>query len=190
MMKYILKSLIMATLLSLSGLLQAAGTPFTYNYLDVGLRLADRDGIDATGIGAEGSFQIQPRLRVKAIFQYLDADDFDGELEDIGASIGYYTELDPQSHFVFDVGLMYEYFSAGNFDDDDTGIKLDGTLRHQLNEKLEFNAGINYIDIFDDDDIGILLAGIFQIAPKMHAQVRYESIFETDTFSFGVRMLF
>jgi len=139
---------------------------FDYNFLTLGYGSVDFDdvGVDGSGFTLGGSYAMTDSYY--AFFDYsaasLDAG-IDATLW--GAGFGYHRALSDQVDLV--AKLSYEYVEldiplAGSFDD--SGLGLAVGVRYAQSEKLELNAGINYVDFSDGgDDTGFELGALYSI---------------------------
>ena len=139
---------------------------FDYNYLTLGYGSVDFDdlGVDGNGFTLGGSYAMTDSYY--AFFNY-NAASLDADIDTTlwGAGFGYHRALSDQIDLVAE--LSYEYFEldiplAPSIDD--TGLGLAVGVRFAQSEKLELNAGINYVDYSDGgDDTGFELGALYSI---------------------------
>ncbi len=139
---------------------------FDYNFLTLGYGSVDFDdvGVDGNGFTLGGSYAMTDSYN--AFFDYSAAS-LDAGIDTTrwGAGFGYHRALSDQVDLVAE--LSYEYLEfdipqVGSIDD--TGLGLAIGVRFAQSEKLELNAGINYVDYSDGgDDTGFELGALYSI---------------------------
>lgn len=166
-----------------------------YDYLEGGLLFGDYNGPDSLGLGLRGSYRLPrlPRLRLLAGVAVHDLDDPDGEAYDILLGAGAIIPLQPRlTDAVVDFALLHSAYDldppgARSIDDDDTGLRLAGYVRHRLTEALQLEGGLNYVDLFDDDDLGLNLGLYYEIAPRAALSLRFDDEADRELISVGLR---
>ena len=162
---------------------------FNYDYVDLGYRTGEIfETVDVSDFGAEASQVLAPNFRLKAAADVLDADDVDADGYRVAVQGGFFTALAPNMDVVVDAGLVYIEFEGNSFENDDTGVKLDGILRFRVDPRLELNAGLSYVDIFDDSDTGLHLAGLYSLNKSTALLVRFDDNDALELWTFGVRL--
>lgn len=157
---------------------------FNYNYVDLGVGTGEvSDTEDVTTLGAEASRVLAPNVRLKAGADWLDFDNRDSGYR-VAVQGGFFTGLAPKVDLVVDAGLLYVDVDVN----DDTGVKLDGTLRLRIDPRLELNAGLSYVDVFDDSDTGLHLAGLYALNRGTSLFVRFDDHDLLELWTFGVRL--
>ncbi len=157
-----LRSSLIVLLLAFSASASADG--FDYNYLTLGYGSIDFDevGVDGDGYAIAGSFSIAPKFHVFAGYNGGNLD-FDIDVTTWGAGFGYNTTLSDKVDAY--ARLSYEYIEvdvplAGSVDD--SGLGFGVGLRFAASDKVELNAGINYVDYGDaGDDTGFEAGGLY-----------------------------
>ena len=139
---------------------------FDYDFLSVGYGSVDFDdlGVDGTGFSIGGSYAITDAYY--AFFDYNAASlDAGVDTTTWGAGFGYHRSMSDKVDLV--ASLSYEYFEfdiplAGSFDD--SGLGLSVGFRIAQSDKLELNAGINYVDYGNGgDDTGFKLGALYKV---------------------------
>ena len=139
---------------------------FDYDFLSVGYGSVDFDeiGVDGTGFTIGGSYAITDSY--VAFFDYSAASlDAGVDTTTWGAGFGYHRSMSDKVDLV--ASLSYEYLEfdiplAGSFDD--SGLGLSVGFRIAQSDKLELNAGINYVDYGDSgDDTGFELGALYKV---------------------------
>ncbi len=142
----------------------ASAGDFDYNYFSLGYATIEFDdvNVDGDGFGLAGSYAINEDFHVFAGYEAAGLD-FDIDATTLGAGIGWHTGLSPVVDLV--ANLSYQYVELdtpgpGNFDD--SGLGLGVGLRFAASDKVELNAGINYVDLSDSGgDTGFSLGGLY-----------------------------
>jgi opacity protein-like surface antigen len=157
-----LRSTLLILLLVFSA--SASAEDFSYNYLTLGYGNTDLDvaSVDGDGFLIGGSYGFTDSIHGFA--NYEDAGlDFDIDVTRYNLGIGYNTSVsDTVDMFA---RLSYEYLEFdlplgfGSVDDDGYGLGVG--LRYAAGEKVELNAGVNYVDYGDGDDTGFELGGLY-----------------------------
>ncbi len=144
----------------------ASADDFDYDFLTLGYGSVDFDdrGFDGSGFTLGGSYAMTDSYY--AFFDYSAASlDAGTDATLWGAGFGYHRALSDQVDLV--AKLSYEYVEldipqAGSFDDSGLGLAIG--VRFAQSEKLELNAGINYVDYSDGgDDTGFELGALYSI---------------------------
>ncbi len=160
--------------LSLIGLIlafsaSANAEDFDYDFLSLGYGNVDFDGPggDGNGFTLGGSYAM-----TNTYYAFLDYNAASlGQGVDAtlwGAGFGYHRGMSDKVDLVAE--LSYESFKIdnsqpGNFDD--SGLGLSVGFRFAYSEKLELNAGINYVDYSDvGNDTGFEFAALYDVNDK------------------------
>lgn len=189
----------LALALALAAPAQAQDAPapagLDYDYLEGGLLFGDYDGPDSLGLGLRGSYRLPglPKLRLLAGVAVHDLDEPDGEAYDLLVGAGVIVPLQPRlTDLVVDFGLLHSAYDldppgARSVDDDDTGVRLAGYVRHRLAEGLQIEGGLNYVDLFNDDDLGLNLGLYYDIAPRATLLLRFDDEAGRELLGVGLR---
>lgn len=152
----------------------AAAQGFDYSYLQLSYGNVEFDNInvDGGGFGLSGSYAINPHWHAFAGYEGLGLD-FGVDATTLAAGIGYNTELTPAVDLVGRLSYQYiELDSSGSGSVDDNGLGLGVGLRFAATERLELDAGIDYVDFGDGgDDTAFSAGGLYNF---------------TDAFSVGL----
>ena len=156
------RSMLGLALLALSAVTNAE--TFDYTYVSLGYGTTELDGVDADGdgFGIDGSVAISDNFHLFAGYSNSSFD-FDVDANTLAAGIGYNTSLTNVVDFVGRVSYQYvELDAPGLSGVDDNGIGLGVGLRYAASERLELDAGINYVDLSDSgDDTSFGLGGLY-----------------------------
>ena len=152
----------------------ASAQGFDYNYLSLGYGNVEFDdvGVDGDGFGVGGSYAVNESFHLFAGYSSAGLD-FDVDAMNWDAGIGYHTGLTEVMDLVASLSYEYVEFDTPGFGSfDDSGLGLGIGLRFAASDKLELNAGINYVDLSDSgDDTGFEAGGLYSF---------------TDVFSLGL----
>ncbi len=137
---------------------------FDYNYVSVGYGNMELDNVDVDGdgFGVGASFALAPNYHLFAGYDSADLD-YGVDASTIALGMGYNRSLSP----VVDVigRLSYQYVELdvpGLGSVDDNGLGLGVGLRYAATQKLELDAGIDYVDYNDSgDDTALGLGGLY-----------------------------
>lgn len=141
---------------------------FNYNYGQIDYLSGDFDGF-----GISGSFVINNELFVRADYVGVTNDNpiFDVDYSQISFGAGYHMPIQPETDAVFTVSIVDADHDPGQ---DDTGLLLTASVRHNLAHKIEVSGGAHYINVFDDD-FGLHAEVRYAIDEKMSAGLGYIS---------------
>lgn len=166
----------------------AKGQLFSYNYAQ--LSLVDLDsGFD--GFKIEGSFDMNRELALTTSYMSTDNSGyFDYDLFTLG--LAYHTRLTglPRSDLVLHgefQNASQEYHRFGHaHDDDETGLRLGATLRHQAQKNIELFGDLSYSSLYDNDLA--LTAGANLALNQQFSVVGAIELSDDDMLLLGVRM--
>jgi hypothetical protein len=133
---------------SLAAPLAMAAPEPQYTYGEVGFSHTDvGDGIDGDGLAVRGSYALHPNVHAIVGFEALSLDRrTDGTWFNIGA--GFNMPFRPGLDGVFRVSFVHANVDPpGPGDHDADGFSLEVLGRVMLNEELELNAGVRYLDL-------------------------------------------
>lgn len=148
---------------------------FNYSYTDIGALLVDKDGVDATGIGAVISHDIKNDMRLRLGYAYSQGNDIDLWIDDLLVSAGYRMKLDSSMQLVVDAGLITEWFETNAGATSDTTVHLEGALRIDAGDDVELYGGVTYHSLFDDSDLGFNAGVIFSSNPNLSFGINVSS---------------
>ena len=154
------RSVFFIMLLALSA--SASAQDFNYNYFSLGYSSVDFDDInvDGDGLALRGSYAISENVHVFAGYQDADLD-FSVDASTWNIGVGYNTSVSETVDVV--ARLSYENVEInipGPGSADENGYGLGVGLRYAAGDKLEFEAGISYVDLSDAGDDTSLDAGV------------------------------
>lgn len=141
---------------------------FDYNFLTLGYGSIDLDGgPDGNVFTLGGSYALTDTYFA---FANYGAGSLDAGIDTTSwdAGFGYHRALSDQVDFVAELAYVYfevDYPQFGS--DDDSGLGLAVGFRFAQSEKLELNAGINYVDFGDrGGDTGFALGALYDVNDK------------------------
>jgi hypothetical protein len=184
-MNGVLRALLVATALlapALSSAQQASKTPrsgFDYNYAELSYDKHDfdvsraPDNIDGDGFTLSGSFKVAEDWHVYASYGTANLD-FGIDVDTWVLGLGYNYSLKPNVDLYGRVLYVDQSASAGGFSAHDNGLGLQFRVRGRVNDKVELEGGIQYLDVASSDT-------------SLQASVRY---YFTRAFSAGVGVTF
>jgi hypothetical protein len=147
----------------------------SYTYVELGYDTNDFNDLDANALTLSGSFKINRDWHVYASYSSTDLD-FRVDVDTLAIGAGYRYAIKDN----VDLYGRVLYFSSdihvpGPFESDsDNGLGLQFRIRSRINQHLEVEGGIQYVDVHDSDT-------------SLQANVRYHF---TDQFSAGVGLNF
>jgi Outer membrane protein beta-barrel domain len=172
----------------------ASAEDFSYNYLYLGYGTLDVDdvNVDGDGFGIGGSFAISDMFHVFANYQAADLN-FNVDATIWNAGLGYHRGISPTMDLVASVSYEYVELDAPGFGNvDDSGLGLGVGLRYAAGEKLEFNGGIDYVDLSDSgNDTSLSLGALYDFSDAFSVGVSgswgddFSSYMLTGRFYFG-----
>jgi hypothetical protein len=124
-----------------------------YTYADGRLVMLDPDGPGDSleGLRVGGSMVFQQDIFGIANLTLLD------DYTQLDFGIGLSHPLSASTDLVGTAGITWAEYEAGPFDDDDTGIFLNGGVRSMMGPQFELGGYVGYAETFGDGDI--LLTG-------------------------------
>ena len=155
---------------------------FSYRYVEAGYITQDFDGgFDWDGLGARIAWGIDEHLFIRAEAALFDGDldygfgsaDVDGFL--LGGGLGFHTPLKTGTDLVLTGDLlMIDYDVDFIGDDDDTGIRVTGGVRHRASDQLELSGGV-FLENVDESEFGLFGQGMVKVADQLDvgASVRF-----------------
>ncbi len=185
------RSILLIALLAFASAAGAQG--FDYNYVTLGYSQVDFDdvNIDGDGIELAGSFAINEDFH--AFGSYGQAD-LDGGIDasELSIGLGYNHSLSPAVDFVGSVSYEYvEIDVAGLGSVDDNGFGLGIGLRFHPADKIEVDAGIQYVDLSDSgSDTGFGAGFQYYITDAITIGVSAEWADDVSRYGLGGRFYF
>lgn len=164
---------------------------FSYNFVQFSLGSSETDvenvDIDGDSFGLSGSFEVSENAYF--VVGYTSSDfDFDIDQEIIGAGVGFHTDSGEKTDLIGEIVVVNAEIEQPQLgSDDDSGLGLMFGVRHSLNNNIEVNANISYVDLFDDDSTGFGLGGRFYANESFSLGLGYSTSDDTDGFSISFR---
>jgi len=121
-----------------------------------GFGSADDDG---DGFGAKGRFAIADNMFVSGEYQSVSYDDFDIDIDQIRAGVGFNSPLGAQASFF---GLA-EFINADIDDESDNGYGVHGGVQFAVSDSISLKGSIGYVDFGDADGIEYLVGAAFKL---------------------------
>lgn len=148
----------------------------SYSYVEGGYVSRDSRGVDDDGLRLGISGAVAPQVAL--IGEYAGT----GDYSQLSAGAIFHTPID-RSLDAFGGATLEQ---ADNGHDDDTGFGLRAGLRWSFAQHFELSPEIRHTSLFDHSDTSLRLAGLFNFAPKLHAQAALQSG-DDDRFEAGLR---
>lgn len=152
---------------------------FDYNYAELSYDKHDYDvsgapgNIDGDGFTLSGSFKVADTWHVYASYGTANLD-FGIDVDTWVLGLGYNYSLKPNVDLYGRVLYVDQSASAGQFSSHDNGLGLQFRVRGRVNDKVELEGGIQYLDVASSDT-------------SLQGSVRY---YFTRAFSAGVGVTF
>jgi hypothetical protein len=129
---------------------------FDYTFVDAGLVDTEIDvgpgDISGDGIGVNGSFSVSDNVHIIAGYSDLDYDfGFSGSSMNVGA--GFHTGINEDLDFVADVSYIDAEVDTPFGSADEDGYGIGAGIRARAGEKIELDAGLQYVDLDDSDTV-------------------------------------
>jgi hypothetical protein len=175
--------LISSLLIPALGAAQEGGRPakssFNYTYVELGYDETDFDvgpgnDVDGDGLTLSGSFRLTDDWHLFAAYGQDDLDfgiDVDSYAIGVGYSYPVRNDIDIYGRVLY-IDQEVDFPGPGSADDDGLGLQF--RVRGRVNDKVELEGGLQYIDVGDSDT-------------SLQASARY---YFTKAFSAGVGITF
>lgn len=173
-----------------------------YRYIEANYRYVDPRGGDLNGshgLGVTLSIDLPTMFFVKGSFNWSSGEgtknvrgaakaDYDLSVITIGG--GAFIPLTDKLHFVGEVGLVYANLSSSgrNVSYTDGGIYVRPSLRYQMVDWLELQAGVTISSADDYDSKVIDFGAYFRVFPQMDMNIGMDLGDETRTMRAGARL--
>lgn len=164
-----------------------------YTFVEAGFVNADFDAagvdVDGDGLGINGSFAISDDYFLYAEYSSLGFD-FSIDLNRLAIGGGAHFDLSPTIDFVGTLAYLdYEVDTGviGSFSEDGYGIGLG--LRGTLESKIEWEAGLDYVDV-GESDTTFRVDGRYYFTDTFAAGVGAALDDDVNIYSIGFRMEF
>ncbi|SKA92604.1 hypothetical protein SAMN02745166_01918 [Prosthecobacter debontii] len=173
-----------------------------YRYLEAGYRYVDPQGgeLDGShGLGVTLSIDLPTIFFLKGTINWSSgtgkknvrgATEADYDLAVITVGGGAYMAVTPKLHFVGEIGLVYANLSSSgsNISYSDAGIYVRPSLRYQLVDWLELQAGVTVSSADDYDSKVVDFGAYFRVFPQVDMNLGMDLGDETRTIRAGARM--
>jgi hypothetical protein len=184
-MKGVSRAVLVATVLLVPALSSAQQTSkpaksgLDYNYAELSYDKHDfdvsraPDNIDGDGFTLSGSFKVADEWHVYASYGTANLD-FGIDVDTWALGLGYSYSLKPNMDLYGRVLYIDQSADVGPFSAHDNGLGLQFRIRARVNDKVEVEGGVQYLDVASSDT-------------SLQASVRY---YFTRSFSGGVGITF
>jgi hypothetical protein len=145
-----LRSLLLLTAFSLSG--TAIAQNFDYSFIQGSYVQLELDEFDGDGFGLDGSLAVTDHFHVFGSYSTADFD-FGIDVNQMSAGVGFNTPVSDAVDVIASVAYEWAEVEApgfGSVDEDGYGLGLG--LRAMVNQAIEVDGGISYVDLGDDSD--------------------------------------
>jgi len=179
------------------------GTPLlNYSYVEAGYRFVAPkvEGANGShGLGVALVMDLPTVFFLKGSFSWgsgsgektaTGATNADYKLSTISIGGGAYMAITPKLHFVGELGLIYANFDAQGLNKSytDGGIYVRPSLRYQVVDWMELQAGVTVSSASDYDSKSFDVAGYFRVLPQLDLNVGADFGDATRTFKTGARL--
>ncbi|HEY7671405.1 MAG TPA: hypothetical protein VIC71_04240 [Gammaproteobacteria bacterium] len=147
---------IVTALLSLSLPCVLNAADFDYTFVDAGLVDTEIDvgsvDVSGDGIGINGSIGVSDNLHIVAGYNDLDYDfGISGSTWNVG--LGFNTDINDDLDFVADVTWIDAEVDTAFGSASEDGYGVSGGIRAHVGEKVELDAGLQYVDLDESDTV-------------------------------------
>jgi hypothetical protein len=157
------------------------GSMLNYQYLELGYRYRDPKGgaYDGShGFGGSLVLELPATFFIKASMDWTSGSgdrsvagvrNADYDLSTISVGGGVYMAIKPNLHFVGEAGFLYANFDADRASRSFTeaGIYMRPSLRYQMVDWLELQAGVTVTSMDDYDGRVVDVGGYFRVLPQL-----------------------
>jgi opacity protein-like surface antigen len=190
---------------ALYGAIVAAFTPnllladMNYTFVEVSLLDVEAEArtigggrvdVDGDGFEIAGSYELNDQFFVFGKWQDQDLDfGFDGRTVELGGA--YVHSFSDKLDFIGQLSYIDTEVKAGNATLDDDGLGLGGGIRARVNDNVQLDAGLKYVD-FDDsgNDTGFTFGGRYYYNENLAVGASADFNDNADTLRIGVRFEF
>lgn len=170
----------------------ATAADLQYDYIEGGYQSVDLDtpNVDGDGLFLGGSLLVAQSLFVSAEYDWAD---FDRGVDASGFDLGLGVRLpaSPELDVVLRGGYAHAEVDTDFGDFDDDGYFASGGVRWLVNEQIELNAFLDYVDLDDSgDDTALALGGVIHLQPQLALTAGVEIGDDADAFRLGLRYHF
>lgn len=138
--------------------LPAAAGDFSYNYIEGGYSRFEIDDVlpgvnaDGDGLGIRGSVDLANGVYLTGGYAKADFD-FGVDFDQVDLGVGYHVELSPAADFFATLSYVRAEASVAGFGSaDEDGIGIEIGVRGKMNERIELEGRLGYVDLGDGGD--------------------------------------
>ena len=190
-----LRSVLFTTLLAMSASAGAQG--FDYDFLSVGYSRLNFDAggvdVDGDGFGINGSLEVSESFFITAGYGFgeLEEQGVELDLDTLTVGVGWHTPLSDVVDFVTTLSYERVEASALGFSADDDGIGIGVGMRFQASEQIEFNGGINYVEMDEGgSDTGFGVAVLYGFTENFDMGLSGDWADDVSAFGISGRLYF
>jgi len=159
------------------------------SFVDVELDQGPFD-VDGDGFEIAGSYELNEQFFVFGKWQDQDLDfGVDGRTIELGGA--YVHSFSDKLDFIGQLSYLDSEVKAGNITADDDGLGLGGGIRARINDDVQLDAGLKYVD-FDSsgNDTGFTFGGRYYLNENLAIGASADFNDNADTLRIGVRYEF
>ena len=185
------RSLVVFSLMAMSGLAFADGFSYTYAQASYGTVDIDTVAVDGDGLGLNGSFGITDNLNIVGGWQTADFDSI-ADADEWSLGLGVHTPVTELMDVTASVSYVDVEFDVLGFPvAEDDGFELKVGLRANVTSLIEVNAGVSYIDLSNaGDDTGFEGGVLFNFTDMFSLGLSGEWDDDVSTYSLSGRVYF
>ena len=182
-------SLVVFSLMAMSGLACADGFNYTYAQVNYGTVDIDNNPVDGDGLGLNGSFGVTDDLNIVGSWQTAD---FGGNAEANEWSIGLGVHQSLTDLMDITAAVSYvEIDAQGVPIADDDGFALDVGIRANVTSMIEVNAGVTWIDLSTSgNDTGFNGSVLYNFTDTFSVGLSGDWVDDKATYSISGRVYF
>ncbi len=179
--------------IALPAVADAEGFGFDYDFVEIGYSNVEirRTIFDGDGFSVGGSLSIADSWFVFGGYQ---AAEFDLNIDrtSYGAGVGYYYSVNESLDLVTSASWQYVELEEPSFGSlDDSGIGLAVGFRMAASRAIEFNAGLEYVDVLDSgDNTSLTLRGLYNFNKAFTMGISGSWNDDEETYTLGARLYF
>jgi Outer membrane protein beta-barrel domain len=183
------RSIVVFSLMAMSGLAFADGFSYTYVQATYGNVDVDNSSVDGDGLALNGSYGITDSLNIVGNLQTADFDSV-ADSDEWRLGLGVHapiTDLMDVTASVSYVDTSLDAFGVPGLEDD--GFALDVGIRANIVGKIEVNAGVSYVDLSSaGDDVGFGGGALYNFNDMFSVglSAKWEEKWGTDTATYAL----
>ena len=184
-------SLVVLSLMAMSGLACADGFNYTYAQANYGTVDIDNITVDGDGLGLNGSFGVTDDLNIVGSWQTVDFDSI-ADATEWSVGLGVHQSLTDLMDITAAVSFVNVEFDAlGVPVADDDGFALEVGLRANVTSMVEVNASVTWIDLSTSgNDTGFNGGVLYNFTDTFSVGLSGDWVDDTATYSLSGRMYF